>query len=104
MMKKILYTLATIATLTLTACGGGGDSFDRDQVTADAAHAANVIMASAGNDTLKIQHAIIEAHAVRSKYVLDGNEEAAQFFDQVLADSLRAVAPQLAAEIFGPAK
>ena len=104
MMKNLIYTLATLAMLAMTACGGGGDSFDRQQVGAEAAHAANVIMASAGNDTLKIQQAIIEAHAMRSKYVLDGNEEAAQYFDQVLADSLRAASPQLAAEIFGPAK
>ena len=66
MMKNSIYTLATLAMLAMTACGGGGDSC--------------------------------------SKYVLDGNEEAAQYFDQVLADSLRAASPQLAAEIFGPAK
>ena len=65
-----------------------------------AREAASAIAVSDTTDTLAMQRAIIDAYATRSKMALDGNERAAQAFDEVLEKELKRLNPDLAVEIF----
>ena len=99
------WVAITATTVALVSCSGGSaDDFDETQVRQQAARAAVIIANSHGSDTLEMQRAIVAADAMRSDYIVKGQQRAAEFFDQVLADSLKARDPEMAAEIFPSTK
>lgn len=98
MPRNLIFTL-----LCCTAVGCGSASSDaatdRD-VAAQAAEAARAVAATDHSDTLALQSAIVDARAMHDRYLLTGNPEAAEQFEQAFADSLRVYDPQIANEIF----
>ncbi|MBR1804720.1 MAG: hypothetical protein IJ775_07470 [Muribaculaceae bacterium] len=107
------HLLIIIVALILTGCSCGRNEDKTAQVATDStmsisAHdaeqlaiaAAGAIALSDSTDTLAIQRAIVDAYATRSKMVLEGNEQAAEAFDQALQKELQRLNAALANEIF----
>lgn len=71
-----------------------------DDATARGHEAAWTVAHTDHNDTIALQRAILDARAIHDEYVLTGDDDAAQDFEQAFADSLRHADPELANEIF----
>ena len=97
--------------MALMACGGSADT-DRAQtddiggdITTEqaqqwAVEAAKAIAESDHNDTLDMQHHIIDAHAKRSRLMMADNQDAIEAFDKSLREELQRIDPDIAHEIF----
>ena len=102
-MKQLAIILLM---LVAGACGGGDQTAQRqvadpDDAVARGHEAAWAVAHTDHTDTIALQRAILDARATHDQYVLTGEDEAAQDFEQAFADSLRRVDPQLARQIFG---
>lgn len=71
-----------------------------DDAVARGHEAAWVLTHTDRSDTIALQRAILDARATHDAYVLTGEDDAAQDFEQAFIDSLRRADPQLAQEIF----
>ena len=102
MVKKFAYALLA---LLAVACGGKQQADDQQEADPDDAvargqEAAWTVAHTDHADTIALQRAILDARATHDQYVLTGEDDAAQDFEQAFADSLRRVDPQLAQQIF----
>lgn len=101
MSRRLAYLLLALAAM---ACSrGGGDDcqvVDPDNAEARGHEAAWTVAHTDHTDTIALQRAILDARAIHDEYVLTGEEEAAQDFEQAFIDSLRRADKQLADEIF----
>ena len=84
MARAILYV---VLVLSAVACRGS--------------HQADGQPVADPGDAVALQRAILDARATHDQYVLTGEDEAAQQFEQAFADSLRHCDPSLAQQIFG---
>ncbi len=100
-MNRWLSSLAGL--LLLAACSGGQQSDEApsdDYVRQLARSAAQAIAVADHADTLKLQHSLVEAHALRSELLLQGHEESAELFDEYLREELTAIDPDVAHAVF----
>lgn len=77
----------------------GGD-ISTEQAQQWAVDAAKAIAESDHNDTLDLQHHIIDAHAMRSRLMMADNQDAIEAFDKSLREELQRIDPDIAHEIF----
>ena len=61
--------------------------------------AAGKILAPEWQDTVKLQHALLDAKVKQSKYILEGKKECADAFDSAFISTIRTVNPRLAKKI-----
>ena len=73
-------------------------------IARQAGEAARAVAETDHADTLALQRAIVDARVQADKFLLTGNPDAAEQFEQAFADSLKVYDPQLANEIFPPEK
>ena len=98
----------SVALLLLAACGGN----QQENAPANASEtpaqqgydAAWTVAHTDHTDTIALQRAIIDARARHDRFVLMGDDEEAQAFEQAFADSLRHIDPEIATIIFGEIK
>ncbi len=103
MARAILYV---VLVLSAVACRGshqadGQPVADPGDAVAQGHQAAWNVAHTDHADTIALQRAILDARATHDQYVLTGEDEAAQQFEQAFADSLRHCDPSLAQQIFG---
>ena len=96
-MKKILLTIPFIM---LAACGGiersEGVTAEIEAAQMEGRNAARQFVNRTWKDTLQLQHRLLEVRSMQSKYVIDGNPEAAAAFDSAFVSTLRTVNPEIA--------
>ena len=73
-------------------------------IARQAGEAARAVAETDHADTLALQRAIVDARVQADKFLLAGNPDAAEQFEQAFADSLKAYDPKLSNEIFPPEK
>lgn len=101
-MNKILL-LPVAALAMLCSCSGEQSDSEAprdDQVRAMARQAAQAIATTDHHDTLKLQHSLVEAHAMRSELVLRGQQDHAELFDECLRENLNEMDPEVAKTLF----
>jgi len=102
MAKPLLYVLLA---LLAVACGGkrqadGQPAAAPDDAAGRGHQAAWAVAHTDHADTIALQRAILDVRATHDLYVLNGDDDAAQDFEQAFAGSLRRADPQVAEQIF----
>ena len=105
-MRHLLYIPALLAaTVIVTGCGGGSSATSTRAAEARtrAIEAAAKLIATSHTDTMAMQHAILDAKAVQSEYILAGDTAAVHAIEHLGATYLRNE-PQWKARVlyFGP--
>ncbi|MGN1245149.1 MAG: hypothetical protein ACI4UN_00810 [Muribaculaceae bacterium] len=98
MLRSLLYILvACSAALGLAGCGGGSATSTRaPEARSRAVEAAAKLIATSHTDTMAMQHAILDAKAIQSEYILAGDTAAVHAFDKAFSEKLLNDDPQLA--------
>ena len=102
-MRHLLYLPALLAAATLVSgCGGGSSATSTRAAEARtrAIEAAAKLIATSHTDTMAMQHAILDAKAVQSEYILAGDTAAVRAFDEAFREKIGNDDPDLASAVF----
>ena len=90
-MRHLLYIPALLAaTVIVTGCGGGSSA-----TSTRAAEARTRAI-----EAMAMQHAILDAKAVQSEYILAGDTAAVRAFDEAFREKIGNDDPDLASAVF----
>lgn len=105
-MRKILYILACVFVIAVSAsCGGGGkEEHHASSAQLEAAknagrEAARKIISREFTDSMEFHGAILEANSEKSKFAIEGEPECVAAFDSAFISTIRTTRPDLAAKL-----
>lgn len=107
MKTGIIPSLAAALSLIVSAsCSSCSETEHTEGITAEITaaqmegrSAARIFINHKWNDTIQLQHRLLEAKSRQSKYLIDGKPECAAAFDSAFISTVRAVRPDLARSI-----
>lgn len=102
-MRHLLYLPALLAAAALmSGCGGGSSATSTRAAEARtrAIEAAARLIATSQTDTMAMQHAILDAKAMQSEYILAGDTAAVRAFDEAFREKIGNEDPDLASAVF----
>lgn len=102
-MRHLLYLPVLLAAAALVSgCGGGSSatSTRAAEARARAIEAAARLIATSHTDTMAMQHAILDAKAMQSEYILAGDTAAVRAFDEAFREKIGTEDPDLASAVF----
>ncbi|MGN0213450.1 MAG: hypothetical protein ACI4AH_01420 [Muribaculaceae bacterium] len=103
-MTKIKHLLIPVALLALaTACAGSSQHKANHQAEAEGRQAAEAVLAIdtvEPVDSFALERAILEAKALQSRYILEGNQEASDNFHRSFCSTISQRKPELAKVLF----
>ena len=99
-MKNLLYIVATVTALCSAMSCAKKHSPNSVKAEAQAIDAASRIAAVDSTDTAAMQAELLKAEAMRSQYVLSGDSDAVQNFDDTFRESLIQKSPRMAKTLF----
>lgn len=103
----IMTTLIAIAAISVVACSGGEKGSDQSAETEEEIEAARMdgrmtarnFINREWTDTVMLQHELLHAKSIQSKYLLEGKKRCAAAFDTAFIHTIRTVNPSLAREL-----
>ena len=99
---KYLTSVIIILCLTISCSQTEKTEAITAEITAaqmEGRRAAGMILGPEWKDSVKLQHALIEAKAKQSKYLIEGKPECAAAYDSTFISTIRAVNPKLARKL-----
>ena len=102
-MRHLLYLPVVLAAAALVSgCGGGSSATSTRAAEARtrAIEAAARLIATSHTDTMAMQHAILDAKAMQSEYILAGDTAAVRAFDEAFREKIGNEDPDLASAVF----
>ncbi len=101
-MRHLLYIPAFLAAAVIvTGCGGSSATSTRAaEARTRAIEAAAKLIATSHTDTMAMQHAILDAKAVQSEYLMAGDTAAVRAFDEAFKEKIGNDDPDLASAVF----
>ena len=100
-MKHLIKATSVLMFLGFFSCSNKPSEVPSEEyVESVARSAAQAISLADHNDTLALQQAIVEAYAIKSDLILNGDQDNADIFDEAFMNELEKVDPDVAKEVF----